>query len=80
MGLHRTHQRRMNRAEARQTKADNRVFKDAERARRDARMLAKIKGKGLPFHPAVMSWLSRKLDKPAAKITANDLKAIPAAE
>jgi len=76
MGLHRTHKRRMDRDEAKQTKADNRVFKDCERDRRDARMKASLKSGSLPYHPAVMSWLSRKLDKPSTKITPQDVKSV----
>ncbi|MBI1825545.1 MAG: hypothetical protein HY287_10320 [Planctomycetes bacterium] len=76
MGLHRTHRRRMDREEAAQTKADNRVFKDRERGRRDTRMVASLKSGSYPYHPAVMSWLSRKLDKPSTKITPQDIKSV----
>ena len=72
--MHRTHKRARDRQDARDTAAYNRVFKDAERGRRDTRMLTLIRGGTPPFSPAVMSWLSRKLDKPSAKITASDLK------
>ena len=74
MGLHRTHRRNADRLEAIETKARNRSFKDPERDRRDARMGAAIKAGTLPYHPAVMSWLSRKLDKPSTKITPQDVK------
>lgn len=74
MGLHRTHRRRADRIEAIETKLRNRSFKDPERDRRDARMEAAIKAGTLPYHPAVMSWLSRKLDKPSTKITPQDVK------
>lgn len=76
MGLHRTHKRKADRLEALEVKAGNRVVKTAERKRRDARMLAKIKGKSLPYAPSVMSWLSRQLDKSASKITAADVKKV----
>ena len=76
MGLHRTHRRRMDREEAKQTKADNRFFKDKERGRRDARIKATLKSGSLPYHPTVMSWLSRKLDKPSTKITPQDVKSV----
>jgi hypothetical protein len=66
----------MERMDAIETKAKNVVHKDKERGRRDTRMLATIKGAGLPFAPAVMSWLSRKLDKPATRITPEDIKAL----
>ncbi len=64
-------------ADAKVTKAVNKVRKSAERDRRAARMIATIKKSGsLPYAPAVMSWLSRELDKPATKITAADVKTV----
>lgn len=45
-----------------------------ERARRDARMLARVKADSLPYTPDVMSWLSAKLDKPSTKITQDDVR------
>ncbi len=74
MGLHRTHRRRADRLEAKETKAKNRVFKDAERDRRKARIIAKAKSQKFPYTPAVMSWLSRELEKPASKITQADVQ------
>ena len=59
-------------------KAANRHVKTKERARRDARMLDTVKSGSLPFTPDVMSWLSRKLDKAASKITDADLKTLTA--
>ena len=76
MGLHRTHRRRADRLEAKETAIRNRTFKDAERIRRDARMVQTVKSGRLPYHPAVMSWLSRKLDKPATKITPQDVQSM----
>ena len=76
MGLHRSHRRHMERQDAIETKAKNVVHKAKERGRRDERMLATIKGARLPFAPTVMSWLSRKLDKPATRITSEDVKAL----
>lgn len=72
--MHRTHRRARDRQDAKDTAAYNRVFKDAERARRDTRMMTLIRSGSPPFPPAVMSWLSRKLDKPSAKITPQDIK------
>jgi len=66
----------MERQDAIETKAVNRVFKSKERIRRDERMLATVKGAKPPYAPAVMSWLSRQLDKPAGKITSEDVKAL----
>jgi hypothetical protein len=63
-------------ADAKVTKAENKVTKNAERKRRDARMIAAIKKGSLPYAPVVMSWLSRELDKPSTKITAADVKTV----
>ncbi len=64
--------------DAAETKARNSIVKKKENARRDARMLAVVKDGSLPFTPNVMSWISRKLDKPASKITQEDLSALKA--
>jgi hypothetical protein len=45
-----------------------------EVARRDARYLARVRAGSHPYTPAVMSWLSRRLDKPASRITPTDVK------
>lgn len=76
MGLHRTHRKKADRKEAAQTKLDNRIYKAKERVRRDARMMGELKARSLPYAPAVMSWLSRKLDKASSKITTDDVKSI----
>lgn len=76
MGMHRTHRRHMERQDAIETKAVNDVFKSKERVRRDARMMATVKSGKLPYAPAVMSWLSRKLDIPSAKIKPEDVKTL----
>jgi len=66
----------MEQMDALQTKARNRIFKDRERDRRDARMVDVVRAGNLPYSPTVMSWLSRKLDKPSTRITSADVKAI----
>lgn len=76
MGLHRTHRKRQDQMDALHTKARNRIFKDRERARRDARMVDAVRAGKLPYSPTVMSWLSRQLDKPSTKITSADVKTI----
>ena len=76
MGIHRSHLRRRDRQDAAETKVVNRVVKDSERKRRDARMVEKLKARSLPYTPAVMSWLSRKLDKPSSKITPQDVQTL----
>lgn len=58
------------------SRKENGVLKVKERARRDARMLAAIKGKKLPFLPAVMSWLSTKLDKPSRLIKQEEVDSL----
>lgn len=64
---------------AAETRRVNAIRKTAERNRRDARMLAKIKAGSLPYTPDVMSWISRTLDKPSSKITPADIKKLTAA-
>lgn len=78
MSVGRTHRRRRERVDAAETRSRNRVVKQKESARRDARMMAEIRAGAPPFSPSVMSWLSRKLDKPARKITPEDMKALRA--
>ena len=72
--VHRSEFRRRRRDDALATKAVNRVRKESERIRRDARMLSVIRAGSLPFTPPVMSWLSAQLDKPARKITPEDVQ------
>jgi hypothetical protein len=76
MSLGRTHERRRDRLDALETRAVNGPRKDKERARRDKRMAASLRSGSLPYSPAVMSWLSRKLDKKASRITPEDVKAL----
>jgi hypothetical protein len=66
----RREQRQFDMALSRRTNSPRKV---AERARRDARMLETVKNGKLPFIPAVMSWLSVKLDKPTRQITQQDV-------
>ena len=76
MGIHRSALRRQRRSDAAATRLRNRVVKDAERARRDARMTQKVREGALPYTPGVMSWLSRTLDKKASRITLQDIKSL----
>ncbi len=73
MGMHRSAIRRQRRSDAAATKVCNRVRKKAERTRRDARMIAKIKTGTFPYTPPVMSWLSRQLDMKSTRITPDDV-------
>ncbi len=66
----RREQRRADMAESRRT---NGMRKMKERARRDSRMLEIIKQGKFPFTPAVMSWLSTRLDKPSSRIEQADV-------
>ncbi len=63
-------------AKAIKTRRQNSPLKTKERSRRTANMIALIKRSKPPYTPAVMSWLSRQLGKPAKKITPQDIKAI----
>ncbi|MCP4593371.1 MAG: hypothetical protein GY842_21760, partial [bacterium] len=58
---------------AAETKLANAQVKRRERGRRDQRMLAAVQSGTLPYTPDVMSWLSRRLDKPSTRITAEDI-------
>ncbi len=58
------------------TKGKNTVVKTKERARRDERMTAKLKAGSLPYAPAVMSWLSGKLGKPASRIVQEEVNTL----
>jgi len=48
--------------------------KTAERARRHTRMVGILQKGKLPYTPAVMSWLSAELDKPAKQIVQADVE------
>jgi len=74
--MKRSHRKRIDQENARVTKAANRILKDKERARRDARVVAKLQAGSLPYAPVVMSWLSRKLDKRAGQITQQDVQTV----
>jgi hypothetical protein len=60
-------------ADMAKSRAENGPRKVAERARRDERMTALVKGGKLPYTPPVLSWLSVKLDKPGRLITQTDV-------
>lgn len=70
--------RQRRRSDAVETKAQNEIVKTKERTRRDARMLQMVKMGTPPYTPAVMSWLSRKLDRKASRITPEDIKTLVA--
>jgi hypothetical protein len=66
----RRQQRQTDMAESRRV---NGMLKTKERARRDERMLGYVQKGKLPYIPAVMSWLSTKLEKPSRQITQADV-------
>ncbi len=76
MGIGRAQIMRQDREDAEKTKAVNSVRKRKERHRRDARMAEILKSGELPYTPVVMSWLSRKLSKPAGQITQDDVRKV----
>ena len=76
MVMRRSVRKRYDQSDALETKARSRIVKGKERARRDARMVDKIKAGSLPYTPAVMSWLSRRLDKKASRITPQDVQSV----
>ena len=76
MAMRRSVRKHYDRSDALETRARSRVAKSKERARRDARMMEKIKAGDPPYPPAVMSWLSRKLDKKANRINPEDVRAL----
>ena len=63
-------------ADMRESRMLNGERKRNEQARRDARMRELIKNGKPPYTPTILSWLSAKLDKPATRITEDDVKAV----
>ena len=56
-------------ADQRVSRRENGHIKRKERARRDARLTELVTKGKFPYTPTVMSWLSKKLDKPSTQIT-----------
>jgi hypothetical protein len=54
----------------------NGILKAKERVRRDHRLQEAIRQGKLPYSPAVMSWLSARLDKPSRLITQAEVDAL----
>jgi hypothetical protein len=73
MGLSRKSRRLSRQTHAAETRQLNRPRKTAEQARRDARLLERVKSNAPPYTPEVMSWLSEKLGKKSSKITPDDI-------
>lgn len=58
------------------SRRENGMDKDKERTRRDLRFLGLVQKAKMPYTPAIMSWLSVKLDKPAGRITEADVQKV----
>lgn len=58
------------------TQATNHALKTAERARREVRMMEKLRSGSLPYTLAVMSWVSARMGKKASQITEADIKTV----
>jgi hypothetical protein len=59
-----------------QSRRENGMVKDKERIRRDLRMKEIIQAGKFPYTPAVMSWLSSKLDRPSSRIQPADVEKV----
>ena len=70
--------RRMDRArdKAAVTRTENGPRKRRERVNRDAKMAELIRKGTFPYTPAVMSWVSARLDTPTRQITAEQVLAL----
>ena len=80
-GQHRFRQVRLDSTAARkkQTRRENAPAKAAERERRDARIIAKIKAtKGGDYAPEVKSWITARLEKQWRQVKPEDIKALVA--
>ena len=75
VAMRRSVRKRYDQLDAAETRARSRAVKPKERARREVRMVEKLGAGTLPYAPAVMSWLSRKLGKKATRITPEDVQA-----
>jgi hypothetical protein len=76
IGLRRKVRLDSRRANQKLTRNRNGVIKQAERARRDARIIAKIKATQGEFAPEVKSWISAQLGKHWRQVQDDDIKQI----
>lgn len=58
------------------SRRENGALKAGERQRRTTRMLELIRKGQYPYTPAVMSWVSAQLDKPARLVTPDEVQAL----
>jgi len=66
----------LDKVDAARARVRNRGRKESERHRRDARMLAKLQAGSPANTPAIMSWLAAKLEKPASRVTPQDIQGL----
>jgi hypothetical protein len=74
----RKRRKEMRQRDMRASRIENGLRKRKERTRRDANMSALIKKAKLPYTPAILSWLSAKLNKPGRLITPEDVQKVVA--
>lgn len=74
----RKRRKEMRQRDMRASRIENGMLKRKERSRRDATMATLVKKGSLPYTPAILSWLSEKLDKPGRLITADDVNKVVA--
>ena len=67
-----------NKANERLSRIENGHFKRKERNRKDERMLEAVKAGTLPYVPAIMSWISTKLNKRSSLLKAEDIQKLVA--
>ena len=69
---------RMDRARGNQrvSRIENGHLKRKERANRDKKMAELIQKGKFPYTPAIMSWVSVKLDKPSTQVSEVDVAAL----
>ena len=74
----RKRRKEMRQRDMRQSRIENGHKKRGERTRRDANMKELIQKGTLPYTPAILSWISAKLNKPGRLITPDDVKKLVA--
>ena len=58
------------------SRAENGAFKRKETANREKRMKTLLKAGTYPYTPAIMSWVSTQLGKPATQCSADECKTL----
>lgn len=59
-----------------QSRIINGAKKRSERARRERLLIELVRSGKPPYTPTILSWLSHHLDKPANRITTDDISAL----